>query len=378
LTPWEIVECLHATENPLEILGSLDQADPFWCGASYAIDPFVGIIVRLPLRRDPQQYGNGIHPETFERLVKPILDGQLTGDRLVMGIEALSKYCREDEWVLWYKRILQGEMSIPICLDDFNEFCPDQYKIRPVRLHKPKNISSLSDLPSRFFIQPLYPTPRVFWMIDSTHTPIEIRCYDEKLRRVHNVEVEESLIEMARKQPMNIVLFGHMGQRGFIADDILTHDQFAQERGAPLLYRRLMGLAQLGIQTAQMSPLITPQTIDRFYKEFDLVLQQGFVGVIIRDLEGYYPFREKSQVQPDILVRPSIKSVVTCRDVIPDVGIKAETMRGKKTVKAIVRVGLTESIWKDISESSVGRRLEVLSCGQNDGEILLPVFQGWK
>lgn len=373
MSPWEIVEHLHSVD-PSEIFGKLDPSDPFWVGASYAMDPFVGTICRIPISKDPPRYGPGLKVKFFEEIVDAVIAGKLTGDDLAKAVEAISKTCQAEEWLYWYKPILQGTMEIPVTPDQFNEYCPEKYSIRPVKLHKPKPISSLSDLPERFFMQPEYPTERVFWMIDSRQEPIEIRCYDSKMRRVKNQDVEDSFIEMAQRHPVNIVIFGHLGSRGFLIDDVLTREQFAQEGGAQLLHKRLIAAAALGVQPVQMSSLMTPKAMDKFYKELDLLLQQGFPAVVIRDLDGHYPFR----VNQDVLVKPNIKATVTFMGCTPGVEIKAETMRGKKLIKANIRLGLTESVWKDISESSIGRRLDVLSCGQKGDELILPVFHQWR
>lgn len=374
MTPWEIVEYLRVAEDPSEILSKLDPADPFWVGASYALDPFIGKIYRLAIRRDPTTYGPGLPTKLFIEAVDAIIAGKVTGDNLAKAVEAISRTCQAEEWLFWYKPILQGDLDIPISFSDFNKHCPETYAIRPIKLHNPKLITSLTDLPERFFIQPEYDDERVFWMIDSRYEPIEIRCYDSRIRRVYNDEVQASLLDMARKHPYDIVLFGHMGKQGFLVDDILTREQFAQEGGAQLLHKRLMATAALGIQPVQMSGLMTSSDLDRFYKELDLIFQQGYKGAVLRNLDGHYPFR----VQSDVLVSPATKTIMICKEVLPGIGIKAEVVRGKKTTKADIRLGLTETAWKDISELSIGRRLDVLSCGQKNGELVLPMFCQWR
>ncbi len=303
--PWDIAASLRTGEQE-KILGSLRKDDPdvcsFYLGASYAIDPFVGVIVRLPLRRNPDQYGDGLDPRTFEKLVKIILDGELTGDRLAMSIELLSKSCREDEWLLWYKPILQGEMDIPVSLDTFNMFCPTEYQIPLPALNKPTPIKSLTDLPKRFIIQPVYPFDYVFWLIDSMHPFIEIRGYDTQIRRVRDTRVIEILAEFARSTPVDIVLMGYMTKGSFIVSDILSRDQFTRESGAAAFEKRLAVLTKLGIPTVQVSPVLTPQMNNEFFKELCLIFEQGYKGAIIRDLDAPYPFR----VQCDISISKGI------------------------------------------------------------------------
>lgn len=375
MTPWEIVEHLANSDKPDEILSTLSEGDPFWIGASYAIDPFVGIIVRLPLRRDPNQYGAGVNPITFDKLAKSIIDGHLTGDKLILTVEALSRACREDEWVFWYKRILQGDMDIPVSLEIFNKFCPDNYRIPPPALSKPKGLLSITDIPKRFCLQPIYPFERVFWLIDSRHQPMEIRCYNSSIRRVRDLDVEELIAAFGMSKPMDIVLMGYMTRGGFIADDILTREQFTAEAGGFPLHKRLAGLNHFGIPLAQVSPPINSSDTDGFYKELGLILEQGYKGAILRDLDANYPFHK----QPDFTILPSVKGTVICTEVIEAVGLRTKSTRGDKTITSIVRLGLTASINKYILESNpIGQRLDVLSCGQKDNELLFPVFQRWK
>jgi hypothetical protein len=374
MEPWKTLEILE-TADPSDVLSKLPPEDPFWVGASYAIDPFVGKILYLPLEYDPRRYGEGISPQTFDKLAKSIIDEQLTGDNLSKAITALSHYCSEDEWLLWYKPILLGELTIPLALEVFNNFCPDDQRIPPPPLSKPRGMHSIADLPQKFFLQPLYPAERVFWFLDSAHAATEVRCYDSQIKRYRKPELEAAFIEFAKKQPMDIVLFGYMVNNVFLADDLLTREQFSKESGAFPLHRRLMGVAKLQLPAVQMSPLLTPERLDQFYKELDLILQQGYEGAIIRNLDGHYPFRE----QFDVLIKPTIKATVTCTGVVPDVGIRAESTRGKKKINSFIRLGLTNAVWKDISVSSpIGRRLDVLSCGQKDTELLLPVFKQWR
>jgi hypothetical protein len=371
MTPWEIVANLH---DPESVLAELRPDDPFWIPASFAIDPFVGIIVRLPLRRDPNQYGSGLDPRVFERVVKLILDGQLTGDRLAEAIEALSRSCREPEWLFWYKPILQGEMDIPVPLATFNKYCPLEAQIPPPVLNKPKALTTSAKLPNRFVIQPIYPSDYVFWMIDSRHQPIEIRGYDSRIQRIRDNRMMDILADFAREKPVDIVLMGYQNSSGFIVDDILSREQFTQESGIISLEKRLAALDHLGIPVVQTSPPLIPQMEDEFFKELGLIFEQGYKEAVIRNLDANYPFR----VQCDINISPTMKGIVTCTEVIFGKGIRGESKRGDKTIKAFIRLGLKASIWETISDSLIGRRLDILSCGQKDGEFLLPIFQNWR
>lgn len=375
MKPWEIVERISTIKNHAEILKSLSENDPFWVGASYAIDPFVGMIVRLPLKRNPINYGMGVHPSTFDKIVKAILSGELTGDKLVLTIEALSRACQEDEWVLWYKKILQGELDIPVNFLEFNKYCPDNYKIPLPALNKPKNITSIKDFPKRFFLQPLFPFNKAFWFIDSKCHPIEIRGYDTNIHRIRDSVVEKLLADFGRLGPIDIVLFGYMTNGSFMSDDILTRDNFTSETGIYQLYKRLNILQKLGIPITEHSPIITIDKMDMFFQELDLIFQQGFKGAILRDADGYYPFRK----QCDFLIEPNIKTVVTCKEVIFGKGLYVEHTRGENVIKSFVRLGLTKQIWKDISLSSpVDKKLDVVSCGQKENELLLPKFEKWR
>jgi hypothetical protein len=372
--PWEVADQIrHADQidKQKSILSILESTDPFWIGSSYALDPFVGIICHLPIF-DPKQYGSGVPPSIFDKLVKGILDGTLKGDSLVMGVETFSKHCTEQEWSLWYRPILQGEMNLRVPLSIFNEFCPDGLKIPPPKLSNPRPIQSLKELPNRFFLQPYYDTDRVFWLIDSKNIPHEIRAYDSKICRFQNSKIGSMFRAFSQFKTVDIVVMGYPTNEIFLADDILSREQFTQEMGAFTLQQRLEGLSKLGLPSVQMSDICTPSQPELFLKELSLLFQQGYRGAIIRNLDAHYPFRNQS----DFLIHPTVNAVAVVKEYIPGVGLSFEYTRGKKIYTGIVRIGLTKDCLGDISELS-GKRFNLISCGAKGDELLFPVFKSW-
>lgn len=370
MTPWELAERL-AHEDQEVILAELAPDDAFWVGASFAVDPFVGIIYRLPLR-DPPRYGSGVSPQVFDKLARYILDGKLTGDPLAMAIEQFSVHCREAEWSRWYRRILKGELNLRLPLALFNRYAPDQFRVPPPVLNRPKPIASLADLPKRFVLTPDY-GERTFWLINSKVDPIEICGYDAQIRRYENRAIAIKLADFARKHAVDIVLTGFVQGEEFLAEDILTREQFTQESGAHPLHRRAVGIVKLGLPIVQMTDLLVPDQMSLFYHELNLILEQRYEGAIVRDLDANYPFR----IQPDRLIRPSIKATLTVKEILPEIGILAEYTRGKKQIVTMVHLGLTEPMLRDISESQ-GKRFDVVSCGVKDSQLLFPVFKHWR
>jgi hypothetical protein len=287
--PWEIVQSLE--DKPEEVLSSLKPDDPFWTGASYAIDPFVGIIVRLPLR-NPPVFGRGVPSPIFDKIAKQIISGNVRGDELVRVIEAFSRACTRDEWVSWYLPILRGELVLPISLTLYNKYAP--HRIQPPALNKPKPIS-LDACPARFFVQPQY-DGLCFWFVNTKDEPTDIRGYDDSIRRVRNLFIEQNLARMGNNHNLDIVITGYMTDREFLVEDLLTRDQFTRETITPSLERRLLAATQLGLPLVQMSDEFSgkgrlPET---FWQELRLIQQQGYKTVLIRDLDGKYPFREQA------------------------------------------------------------------------------------
>lgn len=293
MQPWEILDSLG--DEPESVLKTLGQDDPFWFGASYAVDPFVGMIVRLTLS-NPRHYGGGVSGAVFDKLVQVILAGELRGDQLALMVERFSTACTEPEWTRWYRPIFEGDLVLPFGLDLFNKYAGE--RIGSPALNKPRSVDPAGALAKRFFIQPAYPVS-CFWLVNSEATPIEVRGYDEQVRRIKHASTEDLLVELARQRPMDVVLFGYLDDQ-FLVEDILTRDQFTRESVAYPLQRRLLAAAKLGLPLVQMSDELTGLD-EAFWNELGLIFEQGYKGALIRDLDASYPF----QVQPDIKVTAS-------------------------------------------------------------------------
>lgn len=298
MKPWEILDRL-SQEDPEVALKSLKPDDPFWLGASYAIDPFVGMIVRRPMW-DPRSYGEGVSLDLFEKIAKAILDGKLVGDQLAIILERFSRAATEPEWTRWYRPILKGELILPFGLDLYNKYAPE--RLQPPALNKPKAVALEAKKPDRYFVQPLY-EGFVFWLVQSKTEPIEVRGYDGSIRRISHSGVEARLGELAHKTPMDIVLTGFLNGDEYLVEDLLTRDQFTRESAVTSLKDRLMAAVRLGLPVVQMSDEFSGKDLPsaQFWKELHLINQQGFKSVVFRDLDGKYPFR----VQADTKLSPA-------------------------------------------------------------------------
>lgn len=376
MNPWEILFNIHSSQDQASMLKNLGQDDPFWL-ISYAIDPFIGTIVTLPLR-NPHVYGNGVDSRIFNKLVKFILDGKLIGDQLVLALEQFSGCCSKNEWECWYRPILEGNLSVRISLEVFNSCCPDvELRIPPPPVGGYKPIKSTDDIIFPCVIQPLYQGIKTFWFINTKIQNIEIRGYTNDVIRYNNTVIETTLLSSFKK-PLDIVLFGTIVNNTLIIEDMLTRDQFTQESGAPVLKQRLVwlnSLQDLGCEITQYSEELDK---DSFYKEFNLILEQGYKGIVVRSSNSHYPFR----IQSDISVSPNKTTIISATGVKNDngsVSIEGIFTRGMKQYEVITRLGLTDSICSGILESSIiGRQFEVLSCGFHDNTLLFPIFQRWR
>lgn len=295
MEPWEIAEHLTAATNPEVILKELKPNNPFWIGASYAIDPFVGRIYR-PELFDPRRHERGISPNVFDQVARMIMSGELRGDRMGEAIEKLSQACTKEQWTLWYRKILEGELDLHIPLDLFNEYCPKP--IQPPALSRPKPLSPArgasptGDVPKAFFLQPAY-EGRCFWLVDSknTKTP-DVRGYDDKIVRLRDPNIEKSLREIGEKQPVDIVVFGYLDE-GFMVDDIVTREQFIRESSPFNLRQRLDAAEKLELPLVQRSEILTAFD-GTFFNELYLIFEQRYKGAVLRDANAMYPFRSQS------------------------------------------------------------------------------------
>jgi hypothetical protein len=284
---WEIAEKIIAGNDPHPLLNNLPPDHEFWIGASYSVDPFVGVIYRLPIR-DPHRFQGGLTPEMFDYVVKSILNGDLKGDRLAMAIEKLSQACTEASWTRWYRPILQGTLDLHMPLALFNKYAP--VGIAPPALSKPKVLTpkNIEGLTGEFFLQPAC-EDRTFWLLDSTTTLIDVRGYDENIRRVHDPQIEANLIELGRTKPVDLVIIGYLGE-SFVIDDLVTRDQFTRETCVFPLRQRLEAADRLGLPLVQRSNVLTEFT-GEFSAELGLLFEQRYTGALLRDLNGLYPFR---------------------------------------------------------------------------------------
>lgn len=291
MKPWEIAERLVADQD--DLLLKIPDNDPFWIGASYAIDPFVGQIVKLPLR-DPPIHGRGLPAEIFDKIVEQILNGNLHGDQLVMMIENLSKACTPEEWALWYKLILKGDLILPIGLSTWNKYAP--HRIQPPSFNKPKAfiLSNYSQLPQRFFIQPVY-DGFCWWFVNTMEDVFEIRGYDAEVARIKDAVIEEKMVVLGRQHRLDVVIIGYREGHLFLVEDLLTRNQFTKEGMTPPLEKRLLAAASLGLPLVQMSDEFNNQEpSETFWRELALIHDQGYKSVMFRDLDGRYPFRDQS------------------------------------------------------------------------------------
>lgn len=294
MEPWDIAEQLRAATNQGQILKDLTPDDPFWIGASYAVDPFVGIIYKLPLA-DPRRYERGLLPEMFDRVARLILAGELSGARLAAAVEALSRGCTQEQWKLWYRPILEGKMDLRLPLAVFNKHAP--VAILPPALSKPKPLTTAATHTptSEYIIQPAYDN-RCMWFVDSRTALIEVRGYDSDFRQIHDPNIDTTFRELGKKKPMDVVIFGYLNQ-GLVVDDLMRREHFTSESCLFPLRQRLDIADKLGLPMAQQSDVLRPGMMSEFMQELGMVYEQKYAAALIRDLDGMYPFREQTDLK---------------------------------------------------------------------------------
>jgi hypothetical protein len=375
MKPWEILFQLKSTAHPEEILENLEYNDPFWL-ISYAIDPFILPLVKLPLG-NPNKYGLGVDPVLFLKLAKFILNGSLFGNQLVLALERFSHSCTKTEWEEWYRPILEGNIDIKLPLELFNRFCPDEFGLHVLSTNKPRILKKMTDLPDTFIIQPIYEGIETVWFVNGKGKKTEIRGYTCDGVKYHNAAITEHIYRFY-KNSLSVVLFGTVEHDTLIIEDIVTRDQFEQEAGALVFRDRLKSLSSLNYSNCEIAQFSTEININVLYKEFNLILEQGYKGILVRNPNAHYPFR----IQADISITPSIPSIVTITDGIIDnesPSLIGEFKKGKNVYTTIIKLGLTDTVCRGILVSSiVGKRCNILSCGFDSNTLLFPRFLSWK
>lgn len=384
MKPYEIFKKLKSQKSEkavANVLSSIPDENEFWICAHYALLPFSSWKVKLSFS-NPEYYGAGVPEGIFTKIIEGMENELLSPTDTVYAFSKFSQSCSKNEWTKWYLPTLERTLILPFSTDTFNEVCPERFVVerewRPVPV---RPVSTIKQIPREFYIEPLHGEETTYWFCAGSN----IRAfYGDGREFLHTFS--DDLKNVTTEANMGLVLVGYIDDGILVLTDVFPMNEVLHCDNNSLKYKDRREILENIVGKLQQNEtnvdVIESYPVERndmqaVMNETNLILQQGFNGVLFRDSNqgcGY----------PDILVHPTTKSVITCTGV--DGKARFISGRGvlqKKKIQTNVLLGLTlterERYLKNM-DSLIGDRFEILSCGLHQGsdEILFPVFKQWR
>jgi predicted Rdx family selenoprotein len=365
--PYEIFKKLQAQKSEkavAKILSSISDEDEFWLCAHYALLPFSSWKVKLSFS-NPTKYGAGVPDGIFTKIITGMENGLLSPTDTVYALSKFSQACSKDEWTKWYLPALERTLVLPFNAETFNKVCPKQFLV--VREWEPvpaRPIAATKQLPREFYIEPLLYEETTYWFCNSS----SVRAFrSDGQEFLHTFS--DDLKNVTTELNTGLVLVGYIDDGILVLTDVFPMDEVLHCDNNSLKYKvrreileNIVGKLQQGetnVDVIESYP-VERNDMQAVMNETNLILQQGFNGVLFRDSNqgcGY----------PDILVHPTTKSVITCTGVDDKARfISGRGVLQKKKIQTNVLLGLTsvdkEQYLKNM-DSLIGDRFEILSCG---------------
>ncbi len=391
MKPYEIFKKLQSQKTEkaiIKVLSSVPDENEFWLCAHYALIPFSSWKIKLSFA-NPKYYGAGVPDGIFTKIITAMEDELLSPEDAVLAFSKFSQTCTKTEWKEWYLPTLERTLILPLSAETFNKVCPDKFTVyREWEQTPSKKITAINKLPSEFYIEPIHHEENTYWFCDGDNVR---SFYQDGREFVH--AFANDLHGVNDGLGMGLVLVGYIDDEVLVLTDTFTMDDFIRCDSNTLKFKvrreileNIVGKIQ---HDAHGIDIIESYPTERGDKEgtrneINLILQQGFDGVVFRDANqgcGY----------PDIVVQPSVKSVITCTGIHTGTGvydnlvefISGRGVLNKKKIQINAFIGLTlnerEQYLKNM-DSLIGDRFEILSCGfrQDSDEVLFPVFKQWR
>lgn len=391
MKPYEILKKLRSKKTDkaiLDVLNSIPDENEFWLCAHYALLPFTPWKIKLSFS-NPETYGAAVPGGVFTKIISAMEGGLLSPDDAVQVLSKFSQACSKTEWKEWYLPTLEKTLVLPFGAETFNKACPEQFTVyREWEPVPQRSITAIKKLPREFYIEPIHQEENTYWFCDCD----DVRAFHPDGREFsHNFT--NDLRGVNKDLGMGLVLVGYIDAGILVLTDAFPMDEFLRCDNTTLKFKvrreileNIVGVLRRDVQEIDIIESYTVEGKDKAgtRNEINLILQQGFDGVLFRDANqgcGY----------PDIVVRPDVKSVITCTGIHPGTGhysdlvgsISGRGVLQKKKIQINAFIGLTlaerEQYLKS-SDSLIGERFEILSCGlrQNSDEVLFPVFKQWR
>lgn len=387
---YEIFKTLRSKRTKkamLDVLKTIPEENEFWLCAHYALMPFGNWKVKLSFT-NPEYYGAGVPEGIFTKIIEGMEEGKLSPEETVYAFSKFSQACSKAEWKEWYLPTLERRLILPFGADLFNTMCPEKYWV--TREWEPvphRSIINNKKLPREFYIEPIHQEPNTYWFCDGD----DVRSFNpDGTEFLH--KISEELRGITEGLHTGLVLVGYIDNDILVLSDVFPTDEILSCNSPTSLKFKVRQELLENIVGKLKSPnidIIESYPCERndaegTRNEINLLFQQGHEGVVIRDANGGCDY-------PDILVHPTVKSVITCTGIEAGGGYysdKAEFISGrgmlqKKKIQINAFFGLTLSEREQYLKNRddlIGSRFEILSCGmrQNSSEVLYPIFKQWR
>ncbi len=384
MRPLEILEQLNSYSTIRGIhnfLSKLDASNEFWCLTHYALQPFDEWKVPFAVS-NPDQFGNGCPPNVIVKIIQGMETGNLKPEEFLIAIQQFARTCSQEEWEQWYRPALEREIQLPFGIDTFNETCPKKWKVKRWWEVSPfLDISKSDSFPKEFYIEPLMDIKnRAVWFC----TPSGVRSFLYQTGTEFESPYIDQFKELAHDMNGGIILDGYLDDNLISLRDFLTFDEFfSSQRKSLALNHRYDVLSMIGevmldlqIDSVEVVEMLEGSVDDKdtTRKNINMLLEQGFNGVIIRDINGGF-------TEPSLVVNPEKESVLTCTNVSEEY-ITGRGMMNRKSFTANVYYGLTsdeKSQYSSKRDAYIGKKFIVVSNGRDQqGNVQFPIFKHWR
>ena len=374
-------------------LRKLPEDHPFWYSAWHGLDIYKVCFPFLVELEDPYYYGQGAPVDTFTRILTSGESQLLDAYAMHKAVKAFSKKCNDEEWLDWYKPLIEGNIFIPLTPREFLEVAPRNFVLSnaPERF----DFQRVENLKRTVFPRAIEPYPdaqRAFWYFGPERSAAFLP---------NGLRVDHPLLEKAKevygRTRLRVIVDLYMESEEILTiRDILFVDTFfhgintksltlaARQEALEEFIKALWNVGITGAEFIERYYVGVDESIQDIRGNAQVFFEQGYPGVVMVERSGL--------VLDDIpvVMHPTKKNVVTCLDIVSgadEYENKAEFLvyRGvidKKKVTGRVYYGLNweqrDTYFKD-RDNLIGKRFEILSCGTNaEGHIIMPVFQKWR
>jgi hypothetical protein len=383
-----IIETLTRLKSG-ETIQEINPSNEFWRGAKLPLDPSARLPYRFTLR-DPPAYGKGAPAGIFERIYAAMVSRTFSEEQAALAIGKFSHTCTEREWTLWYRRLLEGKEIIS--REVFQEHAPLEFRFPALRIYDPPVVKSPSDLPQKFFIEPVYEGPRVLFFVskesvkgfyyDGSSFEMEAHEDDFTILRDHPSTRAGVVLDMIQEDEQTLIL-----------RDVLTIEQFNTggktqdyEKRRSLMESFFYKVLEENTESFELGESYLASGYNDALIQINLLIEQGFEQFHLRDAYGAYWSHGDKKIE--FTAEEKILSLVALtsgpknsryEDVVWS--IEGTVPKSKKRIHHEIVLGLNSSqrkeIWND-QPAYAGRKFHVSWCGLDDDKLMFARFIKWK